>query len=130
MGWVARLMRMLTLLEEDVRNGVVQADDAGRRAIAQAWVAMEALRLHIKRTLSSRLDGSVPGPEGSVDKLLLTEADQLLSHVIMDVRGARSLVDEDPWLDAYFWSRAQSIFGGTQQIQRTIVAQRVLGLPR
>ena len=48
----------------------------------------------------------------------------------MDVRGAASLVDEDPWLDAYFWSRGQSIFGGTQQIQRNIVAQRVLGLPR
>jgi len=130
MGWVARLMRMLAILEEDVSNGAVQADDAARRTIAQAWVAMEALRLHVKRTLSSRLDGSVPGPEGSVDKLLLTEVDQLVSRVIMDVRGARSLVDEDPWLDAYFWSRAQSIFGGTQQIQRTVVAQRVLGMPR
>src|SRR5262249_30205293 len=63
MGWVARLTRMLTLLEEDVRNGVVQADDAALRAIAQAWVTMEALRLHIKRTLSSRHDGSVPGSE-------------------------------------------------------------------
>jgi alkylation response protein AidB-like acyl-CoA dehydrogenase len=130
MGWVARLMRMLMLLEDDVRAGRVVTDDAGRRAIAQAWVAMEALQLHIKRTMSSRLDGSVPGPEGSIDKLLVTEADQLLNRVIMDVRGAASLVDEDPWLDAYFWSRAQSIFGGTQQIQRNIVAQRVLGLPR
>jgi len=129
-GWVARLIRMLTLLEEDVRAGVVRTDESGRRAIAQAWVTLEALRLHSARTMSSRLDGSLPGPEGSIDKLLLTEADQLLNHVIMDIRGADPLVDEDPWLDAYFWSRAQSVFGGTQQIQRNIVAQRVLGLPR
>lgn len=130
MGWVARLMRFLTQLEDDVRTGAVVADDAARREMARAWVSMQALQLHIKRTLSSRLDGSLPGPEGSIDKLLVTEADQLLGHVLMDVRGAASLVDEDPWLDAYFWSRGQSIFGGTQQIQRNIVAQRVLGLPR
>nr|MDT0663856.1 acyl-CoA dehydrogenase family protein [Micromonospora sp. DSM 115978] len=129
-GWVARLIRMLTLLEDDVRDGRVTTDEAGRRDVAKAWVAVEALRLHVRRTLSSRLDGSLPGPEGSVDKLLLTEVDQVLNHVILDVRGAASLVDEDPWLDTYFWSRAQSLFGGTQQIQRNIVAQRVLGLPR
>jgi alkylation response protein AidB-like acyl-CoA dehydrogenase len=129
-GWVARLMRMLTLLEDDVRTGAVPADDTDRRAIARAWVTLEALRLHVQRTLSSRLDGSLPGPEGSIDKLLVTEADQQLNHVILKVRGAACLVDEDPWLDAYFWSRAQSIFGGTQQIQRDIVARRVLRLPR
>ena len=129
-GWVARLQRMLTMLEDDVRSGAVVTDEGGRRAMAEAWVTLEALQLHIKRTLSSRLDGSVPGPEGSIDKLLLTEADQLLNRVILDVRGGASLIEEDQWLDAYFWSRGQSIFGGTQQIQRNIVAQRVLGLPR
>jgi alkylation response protein AidB-like acyl-CoA dehydrogenase len=130
MGWVARLMRMLTALSDDVRSGRIECDAAGRRSIAHAWVVMEALQLHIKRTLSSRLDGSLPGPEGSIDKLLVTEADQLLNRVILDVRGSASLIDEDLWLDTYFWSRAQSIFGGTQQIQRDIVAHRVLGLPR
>ncbi|CAO5239641.1 acyl-CoA dehydrogenase family protein [Frankia sp. AgKG'84/4] len=129
-GWVARLMRMLTLLEEDIRAGRVVTDESGRRQVAHAWVTLEALRLHVARTLSSRLDGSLPGSEGSIDKLLVTEADQLLNHVIMDLRGASPLVADDAWLDAYFWSRAQSLFGGTQQVQRTIVAQRVLGLPR
>ncbi|MBL7491430.1 acyl-CoA dehydrogenase family protein [Frankia sp. AgB1.9] len=128
-GWVARLIRMLALLENDVRSGAVVVDETGRRAIAKAWVTLEALRLHVQRTLSSRLDGSLPGPEGSIDKLLVTEADQLLNRTILDARGAASLVDEDQWLDAYFWSRAQSVFGGTQQIQRDIVARRFLGIP-
>ncbi|GAB2841541.1 acyl-CoA dehydrogenase family protein [Actinocorallia aurea] len=129
-GWVARLGRMLTLLERDIRTGAVAADRPARIAVARAWVSLRTLELHVRRTLSARLDGSPPGPEGSIDKLLLTEADQLLGHVIVNVRGASALVEEDPVLDAYLWSRAQSLFGGTQQIQRTIVAQRVLGLPR
>ncbi|ROO85384.1 alkylation response protein AidB-like acyl-CoA dehydrogenase [Actinocorallia herbida] len=129
-GWVARLGRMLTLLERDIRTGTVAADEAARLSVARAWVALRTLELHVQRTLSARLDGSLPGPEGSLDKLLLTEADQLLNHVIMNVRGAAALIEEDPVLDAYFWSRAQSLFGGTQQIQRTIVAQRLLHLPR
>jgi alkylation response protein AidB-like acyl-CoA dehydrogenase len=129
-GWVARLARMLTVLEDDVRSGRVAAGPAERRAIAHAWCELRALQLHIQRTLSSRLDGSTPGPEGSIDKLLVTRAEQLLNHVNLQVRGAAALFGEGGDVEAYFWSRAQSIFGGTQQIQRNIVAQRVLGLPR
>ncbi|CAO5161106.1 Acyl-CoA dehydrogenase IpdE1 [Frankia sp. AiPs1] len=129
-GWVARIMRSLTLLEADIRAGRVRTDETGRRAVARAWVTLEALRLQVARTMSGRLDGSLPGSEGSLDKLLMTETDQVLNHVIMDVRGASALIEDDAWLDSYFWSRGQSIFGGTQQIQRNIVAQRVLGLPR
>lgn len=129
-GWVARLARMLTVLEEDVRAGRVAAGPAERRALARAWVELRALQIHIQRTMSSRADGSTPGPEGSVDKLLVTEVEQLLNHVNMDLRGADALLHRDDHLAGYFWSRAQSIFGGTRQIQRNIVAQRVLGLPR
>ena len=80
--------------------------------------------------MSSRLDGSTPGPEGSIDKLLVTRAEQLLNHVNLQVRGVAPILHDGAEIEAYFWSRAQSIFGGTQQIQRNIVAQRVLGLPR
>ena len=129
-GWVARLSRMLTLLEDDVRAGRVAAGPSERRALAEAWVAMRALQIHIQRTMSSRADGSTPGPEGSIDKLLVTDVEQLLSHVNLDLRGAAALIDDGDDIAAYFWSRAQAIFGGTRQIQRNIVAQRVLGLPR
>jgi alkylation response protein AidB-like acyl-CoA dehydrogenase len=129
-GWVARLTRMLTVLEDDVRSGRVAAGPTERRAIAHAWTELRTLQLHVQRTLSSRLDGSTPGPEGSIDKLLVTRAEQLLNHVNLAVRGAAPIVVDGDEIEAYFWSRAQSIFGGTQQIQRNIVAQRVLGLPR
>ena len=129
-GWVARLTRMLTVLEDDVRLGRVPAGPTERRAIAHAWTELRALQLHVQRTLSSRLDGSTPGPEGSIDKLLVTRAEQLLNHVNLAVRGAAAILADGDEIEAYFWSRAQSIFGGTQQIQRNIVAQRVLGLPR
>ncbi len=129
-GWVARLTRMLTVLEDDVRTGRVVAGPSERRAIAHAWVELRTLQLHVQRTMSSRVDGSTPGPEGSIDKLLVTRAEQLLNHVNLQVRGAAPIVNDGTEIEAYFWSRAQSIFGGTQQIQRNIVAQRVLGLPR
>jgi alkylation response protein AidB-like acyl-CoA dehydrogenase len=129
-GWVARLARMVTVLEEDVRSGLVDAGPAERRALARVWVELRALQIHIQRTMSSRADGSTPGPEGSVDKLLVTEVEQLINHVNMDLRGAAALMPDGDDLASYFWSRAQSIFGGTRQIQRNIVAQRVLGLPR
>jgi alkylation response protein AidB-like acyl-CoA dehydrogenase len=129
-GWVARLTRMLAVLEDDVRAGRVAAGPSERRAIAHAWTELRTLQLHVQRTMSSRLDGSTPGPEGSIDKLLVTRAEQLLNHVNLQVRGVAPILEDGGEIEAYFWSRAQSIFGGTQQIQRNIVAQRVLGLPR
>jgi alkylation response protein AidB-like acyl-CoA dehydrogenase len=72
----------------------------------------------------------LPGAEGSVDKLLMTRADQCIGHAVMDLRGAEAVLAEELSWDVYVWSRAASIYGGTRQIQRNIVAQRVLGLPR
>ena len=130
-GWVARLARTVNRLVGDVRDGRVAAGPAERRRLARAWSEVTALQLHVQRTMSSRLDGSTPGPEGSVDKLLVTRAEQLLAHVNLELRGTGALLAPDEVaVEGYVWSRAQSIFGGTQQIQRNIVAQRVLGLPR
>jgi alkylation response protein AidB-like acyl-CoA dehydrogenase len=130
MGWTARLERTLTLLAARVRDGEIRVSAAQREALARAWVELQALKLHVQRSTGARLDGSAPGPEGSIDKLLMTNADQLLGHVVLDVLGAEAVLDDVAAFPGYVWSRAQSIFGGTQQIQRNIVAQRVLGLPR
>lgn len=130
MGWTARLERLLSDTEAAVRDGRIVVTDAQREALAGAWVDLQALKLHVQRTTCARLDGSAPGPEGSIDKLLMTSVDQTISHVVLDVLGAEAVLDESLAWPGYVWSRAQSIFGGTQQVQRNIVAQRVLGLPR
>ncbi|MFN8627090.1 MAG: acyl-CoA dehydrogenase family protein [Candidatus Binatia bacterium] len=129
-GWVSRFARSLRILEDEARQGALRQEYELRTALARAYVELRALQVQVQRTLSSRQDGSTPGPEGSVDKLLMTRTDQTLHHAMMDLRGSAPLLEEGHDLDLYFWSRAQSIFGGTSQIQRDIVAQRVLGLPR
>ena len=87
------------------------------------------LRLHVCRRLSDRLDGISHGPEGSVDKLLMTWVEQAVGHAALAVGGAAHDDDDDTWLKVYLYSRAQSVMGGTSQIQRNLVATRILGLP-
>jgi len=129
-GWVSRFARSLGILEDEARQGALRREPELGTALARAYVELRALQVQVQRTLSSRQDGSTPGPEGSVDKLLMTRTDQTLHHAMMDLRGSAPLLEEGLDLDLYLWSRAQSIFGGTSQVQRDIVAQRVLGLPR
>jgi alkylation response protein AidB-like acyl-CoA dehydrogenase len=69
------------------------------------------------------------GPEGSVDKLLMTAVEQAVGHAALTVGGAPHGGGDDTWLNVYLYSRAQSVMGGTSQIQRNLVASRLLGLP-
>ena len=92
--------------------------------LAWAVVQTEMLRLHVRRRLSERLDGVAHGPEGSLDKLLMTWVEQSAGHAALAVGGTR-----DPGLlSAYLYSRAQSVMGGTSQIQKNIIASRILEL--
>jgi alkylation response protein AidB-like acyl-CoA dehydrogenase len=74
-------------------------------------------------------DGISHGPEGSVDKLLMTAAEQAVGHAALALGGAPHGSGDDTWLSVYLYSRAQSVMGGTSQIQRNLVATCVLGLP-
>ena len=100
-------------------------DDGGPWA---SGVESEMLRLHVRRRLSDRLDGVSPGPEGSVDKLLMTSVEQAVGHAALAIGGAGHGSD-NTWLKVYLYSCAQSVMGGTSQIQRNLVATRILGLP-
>jgi len=106
-----------------------------RDRIAQAAVGLEVLRTHALRTLSAYDSGS-QGPEASVSKLLWANWHRDLGELAMAVRGGEALtVAAEPYdLDeqqAYFlFSRADTIYGGSNEIQRNIIAERVLGLPK
>ena len=92
--------------------------------LSWAWVQTEMLRLHVRRRLSEQLDGITHGPQGSLDKLLMTWVEQSVGHAALATVGT-----SDPELfGAYMYSRAQSVMGGTSQIQKNIIASRILGL--
>ena len=79
---------------------------------------------HVQRRLSEQLGGISHGSEGSIDKLLMTWAEQAVGHAVLAVSGTK---DPD-LLSEYLYSRAQSVMGGTSQIQKNIIAARILGL--
>jgi alkylation response protein AidB-like acyl-CoA dehydrogenase len=99
------------------------------QSLGWAMVEAEMLRLHVRRRLSDRLTALSHGPEGSVDKLLMTEVEQVVGHAALAVAGTGVGSHDDTWLKVYLYSRAQSVMGGTSQIQRNLVARRILGLP-
>jgi alkylation response protein AidB-like acyl-CoA dehydrogenase len=130
LGYVARYAKSVRGLEAAVRADPAAYREDQRTAVAWAHVQVEMLRLHVCRRLSERLDGVDHGPGGSIDKLLMTWVEQAVGHAALDVAGARSAVDaDDEALKVYLYSRAQSVMGGTSQIQKNIVATRILGLP-
>ena len=104
-------------------------DAEARRDLAWAIVESEMLRAHVGRRLSDRLDGISHGPEGSIDKLLMTSTEQAVGHAALAVGGAGHVGDDDTWAKVYLYSRAQSVMGGTAQIQRNLIANRILELP-
>ena len=100
-------------------------------SIGRAHALIAASRLHTRHRRVPR-SGRVVGPEVSIDKLLLIDAEIAAWNTIREHVGPRFDVDEDlHWLRGeYLFSRAAPIYGGSQEIQRTLVAQRVLGMPR
>ena len=129
LGSVARYSKLTKELVEIVRARPADHDAEARRDLAWALVETDMLRVHVCLRLSERLDGITHGPEGSVDKLLMTSTEQAVGHAGLAVGRSRGRAGDDVWLRAYLYSRAQSVMGGTAQIQRNLVARRILGLP-
>ena len=128
----AALPRQVTLrtwLDRLVTDaGPLLADDATQATLGRALVEIEVLRHHATRTMSSFLDGGAVGPESSTVKLLMAQAEQTLGEAAIDVLGDSGAGEF--WHERYLYSRAATVYGGTQQIQRNIVADRILSLPK
>lgn len=129
LGYTARYAKVVNELVEQTRSEPGTYDAEQVRELAWAVVEVECLRLHVARRLSERLDGITHGPSGSVDKLLMTATEQAVGHAALAIGGSGHGGTDDTWLKVYLYSRAQSVMGGTSQIQRNVVAQRILGLP-
>jgi alkylation response protein AidB-like acyl-CoA dehydrogenase len=129
LGYVARYSKLVNELTGRVQANPERFGPEQVRDIAWAIVEAEMLRVHACRRLSDRLDGIKHGPEGSIDKLLMTNVEQAVGHAALAAGGVGHDGGDDTWLRVYLYSRAQSVMGGTSQIQRNLVATRILGLP-
>jgi alkylation response protein AidB-like acyl-CoA dehydrogenase len=104
-------------------------DVAVADGLAQSFVELRLLRLNNWGTLSRLARGISPGPESSVTKLLWTDMTQHLSDRALEILGPDA-PRAGKWSRQWLWSRAASIAGGTSEVQRTIIGDRMLGLPR
>ena len=117
----------------------VLADDPARAArgadsVAQAWMDAEAYRLNTLWTATRVLGGGSVGPEASANKIHWSETDLAIHRAALALLGPQAEVHgggtQAPWLDGFLFALAGPIYAGTNEIQRNVVAERLLGLPR
>lgn len=126
-----------TDLIDAVRDGGGVDDPIMRQRLAQMFIHHEILRLIRLRTVSAAISGRQPGPEASVRKVLADEHGQEIMALAKDLSGAGGmLTDGGPlggnvglWHYGYLFAQALTIGGGTGDVQRNILGERVLGLP-
>ena len=104
-----------------------------RQKLAQAYLELEILRLNTNRALTSLSKAAAPGAEGSIQKLYWSEMNQRTQQYAQEILGPYGQLkefDKGTWEYAYLRTRGNTIEAGTSEIQRNIIAERVLGLPK
>jgi alkylation response protein AidB-like acyl-CoA dehydrogenase len=125
-------------LADLLRAGGGAADPLLRQRLAARWIEVEIMRLHNCRTMTRLARGELPGPESSIVKLFWADLTQALNELALEslgpsaqlVHGSTPSLSDGRWQQRMLWSRCASIAGGTNEIQRNIIATRLLGLPR
>jgi alkylation response protein AidB-like acyl-CoA dehydrogenase len=117
------------LIELAKQRGV-DDDPLIRDKIGRLRIGIEGLRLGAMRALTETMKVGVPGPEGSVAKLQWSYANQALTELAIEIGGVELLERDTLWAYRFLRARANSIEGGTTEILKNIVAERVLGLPK
>ncbi len=134
----ARFQNTARKLVELYRENEERCAPALRQAVVEAWIAAEAYTLETYRTVSRLLSGGRIGAEASLNKIFWSELDVELHETALEILGHRAeLRPEAPsaegvgdWLDGYLFALSGPIYAGTNEIQRTVIAERILGLPR
>jgi alkylation response protein AidB-like acyl-CoA dehydrogenase len=124
-------------LAETARKRGNNTDPEIRQKLAWAYSQVEIMRFSGLRALAQLAQGRRPGPEASINKLFWSEYHKKLGEIAMDIEGTDGLVRPEgdgypttPWQNVFLASRAGSIYSGTNEIQRNIIAERALGLPK
>jgi alkylation response protein AidB-like acyl-CoA dehydrogenase len=129
-GAMAQVRRDLNDLIELARENGLDEDPVTRQRIAQLHMEVEALRINAYRGLTAIMKTGQPGPEGSLGKWAWSDINQSLTEAAMEIRGPEAPVIDEAWTYRFLRARANSIEGGTTEILRNIIAERVLGLPK
>ena len=125
-----RLRQMLDkLIEEAASNGLLD-DPVIADKLGELHLKAEILRLTAYRGLTAIEKYGQPGPEGSLTKWMWSETNQQLTQFAADLLGPRALLANDPWAYELLRARGNTIEGGTTEVLKNIVAERVLGLPK
>jgi len=117
---------------------VITKDPLWRQKLAQLWIDTECLRVTGARAITKLLRGEMPGAEASTGKMVWVETHQRLQELAMELegsygqlaKGSEWAVEGGVWQHSFLRSRANSIEGGTTEIQKNIIAERLLGLPK
>ncbi len=130
---------LVELCRNTKKNGVPMTQDrVMRQKLAQLWIDTEVFKYTGARAITKLLKGELPGPEASSGKMMWVEGHQRLQELAMEIEGPYSqimkgspwAVAEGLWQHTFLRSRANSIEGGTTEIQKNIIGERVLGLPK
>jgi len=134
----ARFERAVAELASLARDRGAGSDTTTRQKIAQAQIEAHVFRLIGLRSLTKAQHGQAPGPEASVTKLFWSEMDKRLQEAAIGVEGmygalapeSELAIQAGRWQYGWMWAQAETIYAGSSEIQRNIIAERVLGLPR
>ena len=107
----------------------MERDSAFGDRVADAWIKAQAYRLHTFGTVTRLAEGGELGAESSVTKVFWSDLDVAIHETALDIRGSDGEL-ADAWTDGLLFALGGPIYAGTNEIQRNIIAERLLGLPR
>jgi len=133
------LQRMLNMARRVKRNGqAVLENPLYRQQVAQCYIELMVLKYNGYRNVSKLIKNEIPGPEGSIGKLLWSELHQKMGETAMQIQGpyhqlmkdSPAAIDNGFWQHLFLRSKGNTIEAGTSEILRNIIGERVLGLPK